>query len=112
MTAELRVLHPEPLHVDRDAMAVYVGGREVRLRLTEYNALCFLLENEGRMRSHRAIAAAGSRDPYVTNSDWYSDKLAKSRARTLVTILRRAIAGSDRRIVGMHGVGYRLERES
>lgn len=101
-------LHPDEsivvngLEVDFSARTVRQKGREIRLTPIEYELLCTLVKNRGRLMTHRALLAA------VWGSTYEHDK---QTLQSHMANLRRKIDPhpKERRYIRTDfGVGYRF----
>jgi two-component system KDP operon response regulator KdpE len=110
LRAMLRRVEPHPdesivlsgLEVDFSARTVRQKGREIRLTPIEYELLCTLVKNRGRLMTHRALLAA------VWGSTYEHDK---QTLQSHMANLRRKIDPhpDDRRYIRTDfGVGYRF----
>lgn len=98
---------PSPgLRIDYRAMCAYVDARDLRLSPGRFAILCKLVEADGGVVTHRAIAEAVAGHELA---DWYSNELAANRSRNEIYYLRHRI-GSDYPIREVRGIGYRLEK--
>ncbi|MCY4598916.1 MAG: winged helix-turn-helix domain-containing protein, partial [Acidobacteria bacterium] len=106
-----RAEHPEPfalgaLSIDFDRRRVNLEGRELELTATEYEVLCALSLNAGRVITYEALLHSVWKDRGHANV-----KLV----RAFVNRLRRRL-GDDAKnpayIVTVRGVGYRMKRNA
>lgn len=93
------------IRTDRDAHRVWADGREVALRLQEYRALLYLIDNVYTVQSHARIADAMGGDIMCDGRTPTADRVAGVVGR-----LRRKLGPMEAaRIVSVRGVGYRLD---
>lgn len=88
--------------VDREAYAVQIKGQEVRLTPKEFQLLVFLMQNVGRVLTHRTLLAAVWERPYAEQLD---------SVRALVRQLRKKIEpnpSSPRYLKTEPWIGYRF----
>lgn len=101
---DVPVLKMGLLEIDRSAHVVRVGGREVKLTLTEYSLLALLARYPGRVVPHRIIL----------NEVWGPNSIEHNHyLRVYFAQIRRkfeaAVVGSSELIITESGVGYRLQ---
>jgi two-component system KDP operon response regulator KdpE len=109
--APVEDLRPEEYHlagldIDFSAHKVWVNSRETRLTPTEFRLLAYMVENRGRLLTHRQILAAVWGPEYVNDLD---------SLRMFVRSLRQKIepgngtdAESRHYITTEYGIGYRF----
>lgn len=93
------------LEIDRNAMAVYVDGREVEITVARFRVLSLLWECRGAVVSHERIANASHGEDW---GNWYARELSMIRSRNIIWYLRRTL-GDAVKITHRRGVGYRLD---
>jgi two-component system KDP operon response regulator KdpE len=100
------VINVDGLTVDRAARSVHCDGRHVHLTPIEYDLLCVLVQNKGRLMTHRALLTE------VWGSAYEHDT---QTLRTHIANLRRKIDPGrrpPRYIRTDPGVGYRFAEAS
>lgn len=88
--------------VDRESYTVHIKGQEVRLTPKEFQLLAFLMQNIGRVLTHRALLAAVWERPHAEQLD---------SVRALVRQLRKKIElnpSSPRYLKTEPWIGYRF----
>jgi two-component system, OmpR family, KDP operon response regulator KdpE len=90
-----------PLQVDLSARIVRVNGREVNLTATEFSLLRVLVQNAGRVVTHKHLL----RSVWGPNAENQSQYL-----RVYITHLRKKLeAGMEQKLIRTEpGIGYRL----
>lgn len=89
------------LKIDYIAQSVYVGDQEIHLMPIEYNLLCLLSKNIGRVLTHK----------YILDKVWVNSiESDLSSLRVYVTSLRKKIERlSNEKYIQTHvGVGYKM----
>jgi two-component system KDP operon response regulator KdpE len=90
------------LQIDFGKRQVFAGGKEVKLRPTEYRLLYHLVQNAGQVMTHEMIL----------NKVWgYEYRDESQYVRLYITYLRQKIEpdpGNPRYILTERGVGYRF----
>ena len=102
-TEEPSVFRSGPLLVDLAARQVTCGGREVKLSVTEYNLLRFLVRHAGKVVTHRQLL----REVWGPGHDEHTHYL-----RVYIAHLREKLEdnpSAPRLIRSEPGVGYRLQ---
>jgi DNA-binding response OmpR family regulator len=96
------MLKAGPLEIDPDKHEVYVGGRDVKLTLTEFKLLSALVLARGRVLSRdQLMDKAMGTDVFVTD-----------RAIDVhVTAIRRKLGDAAKLVHTVRGVGYRLRED-
>ena len=97
------VLTVDELQVDLAARQVFVGGKETHLTPTEYKLLSVLVQNAGRVVTHRHLLREVWGPPYVENSHYL---------RVFMGQLRHKLEpdpAHPRFLLNEPGVGYRLK---
>jgi two-component system KDP operon response regulator KdpE len=90
-------------YLDREAYSVQVKGQEVRLTPKEFQLLAFLMQNVGRVLTHRTLLAAVWERPHAEQLD---------SVRALVRQLRKKIEpnpSSPRYLKTEPWIGYRFD---
>lgn len=98
----LRALRAGDFSLDREAYSVHIKGREVRLTPKEFQLLDFLMQNVGRVLTHRMLLSAVWERPYGEQFD---------SVRALVKQLRKKIEpnpSAPRYLKTEPWVGYRF----
>jgi two-component system KDP operon response regulator KdpE len=88
--------------VDREAYTVHIKGQEVRLTPKEFQLLAFLMQNVGRVLTHRTLLAAVWERPHAEQLD---------SVRALIRQLRKKIElnpSSPRYLKTEPWIGYRF----
>jgi two-component system KDP operon response regulator KdpE len=111
LKATLRRTEPQPeepivsfdgLEVDLVARAVWHDGEEVRLTPIEYELLCVLIRNRGRLMTHRALLSEVWGSAYENDKQTLQSHVANLRRKIDPYPDRRRYIRTD------FGVGYRF----
>lgn len=92
------------LEVDRTAHTVKVAGHEVKLTATEYQLLCLLVKNAGKVVPHRTILKEIWGPNSVEHNHYLRVYFGQVRKK-----METASAGAGDMIENESGVGYRLK---
>jgi two-component system KDP operon response regulator KdpE len=90
------------LQIDLNRRQVFVGGKEVKLRPTEYRLLYHLVKNAGQVLTHEMILSKVWGYEYRDESQY---------VRLYITYLRQKIEpdpGNPKYILTERGIGYRF----
>jgi two-component system KDP operon response regulator KdpE len=92
----------DDLLIDYDTRRVYIAGSEIKLTQTEYNIVCVLSQQSGKMLTYSAIIKA----IWGSNDEGSTKKLQVNMANIRKKL--GAKPGEDSYIINELGVGYRM----
>lgn len=95
------------LEIDRTGHSVRLGGNEVKLTGTEYQVLCLLAKNAGKVVSHRILLKEIWGPNSVEHNHYLRVYFGQIRKK-----MEAVLAGSSQIIQNEAGVGYRLKIET
>ncbi len=93
----------DALEIDYDTRRVYIEGKEIKLTQTEYNILCVLSQQSGKILTYSAIVKA----IWGSNDEGSVKKLQVNMANIRKKLGARP--GEDSYIINELGVGYRMK---
>jgi len=98
--------HEAGLDVDVEAHQVKVNGHEVRLTPTEFRLLAYLIENRGRLLTHRQILQAVWGPEYIDDLD--SLRMFVRSLRHKIELPEKPDQEAPHYITTEYGIGYRF----
>ncbi len=97
---ELKILRMGSLELNREGHTVSVGGKRVMLTLKEYELLCLLINNPGRVFTRECLL----------QSVWGASYVGETRTIDVhIGTLRSKLGSCGDYIETVRGVGYRME---
>ena len=100
------LFHQDTLDVDLEEHKVWVDSKPVKLTPTEFRLLAYLVENHGRLLTHRQILQAVWGPEYGDDID--SLRMYIRSLRQKIEIPTKPEGGRSRYITTEYGVGYRF----
>ena len=97
------LLYSGQLTIDREAKQVFLSGKEIAVNVKEYELLCLLVQNPGKVLSKE----------FLFDKIWGADSFSENQTLTVhIKMLRDKIeedSKKPKRIVTVWGVGYKYE---